>query len=531
MDKEPKRGVPKGANAAAPKQSIAVSRRGGTEPPLMKRVAIYCRKSTEEGLDTDFNSLDAQRACCEQYIASQKSEGWRALPEIYEDGGFSGSNTERPALKRLLADVEAGKVDVIAVYKLDRLSRSQKDFVNLLGFLEEHDVAFVSVTQHFNTTTSMGRLMLNILISFAQFERENMIERVKDKIGQTKRLGKWCGGHPPLGYDVAPEGRRLLINEFEAGIVRQIYALYLERRSTSEVARVAAERGWLAKAWTTRKGRQVGGTPMSRSAIAKLLGNILYTGRIRYEGAIYSGEHPAIIDLATWDLVQAALAEQRVHGGPRARTKHFPLLKGLLRCKACGAGMTYTYTRKAGKLYGYYACASARVNGNASCPMPSLPAGELERMAVDEVAGICRSPKLSERVLREAKADHRRVERAAKERHREAEQLATKAGKAAERAPADQAAAALWQQAQAQLAQAQLALEELRLVDPDRPDARELLQAFEPVWAELGPRERQQLLRHLVDHITIDGEEGTATFTFKAEGIAELARLGTEARP
>lgn len=163
--------------------------------------------------------------------------------------------------------------------------------------------------------------------------------------------------------------------------------------------------------------------------------------------------------------------------------------------------------------------------------MPSLPAGELERMAVDEVAAICRSPKLSERVLREAKAEHRRAERAAKERHREAEQLAMKAGKAAERAPADQAAAALWQQAQAQLAQAQLALEELQLVDPDRPDARELLQAFEPVWAELGPRERQQLLRLLVDHITIDGEEGTAAFTFKAEGIAELARLGAEARP
>ncbi|MDA3963014.1 MAG: zinc ribbon domain-containing protein [Planctomycetota bacterium] len=224
--------------------------------------------------------------------------------------------------------------------------------------------------------------------------------------------------------------------------------------------------------------------------------------------------------------MQAVLAEQRVHGGP-----HFPLLKGLLRCKACGSGMTYTYTRKAGKLYGYYACASARVNGNASCPMPSLPAGELERMAVDEVAVICRSPTLSNRVLREAKADHRSAVQEAKERHRDAQQLATKAGKAAERSPADKAAAALWQQAQAQLAQAELALEEFQLINPDRADARELLQAFEPIWAELGPRECQQLLRHLVDHITIDGEEGTAAFTFKAEGIAELARLSAEAQP
>ena len=339
-------------------------------------------------------------------------------------------------------------------------------------------------------------------------------------------LGKWCGGHPPLGYDVAPEGRRLIINETEAEIVRQIYDLYLDCRATSEVTRVAAKRGWLAKAWTTKKGRQAGGSPMSRSAIARLLGNILYTGRIRFEGQVYDGEHPAIIDPATWDAAQAILAEQRVHGGVRARTKHFPLLKGLLRCKACGSGMTYTYTRKAGKLYGYYACASARVNGNASCPMPSLPAGELERMAVDEIAAICRSPKLSNRVLREAKADHRRAAQEAKERHREAGQLAIKAGKAAERSPNDKAAAALWQQAQVQLAQAELALEELTLTDPDRADARHLLQSFEPIWAELGPRERQQLLGQLVDYVIIDGEAGTAAFTFKAEGIAELARLG-----
>lgn len=276
--------------------------------PAPKTVAIYCRKSTEEGLDREFNSLDAQRQCCEQFVASQKHEGWVAGADRYDDGGFTGSNTERPALQRLLADVRAGKVQLIAVYKLDRLSRSLIDFVGLLQVLEQHQVAFVSVTQHFNTATPMGRLMLNILICFAQFERENMIERVRDKVAATKRMGKWCGGVPVLGYDVAPGGRKLVVNEAEAERVRIIFAIYQEQRSLTATVQELDRRGWRNKAWTSSSGRACGGSPFSTSTVARLLGSILYTGRVRYRGEVFPGEHPAIIDRSTWDVVRALMA-------------------------------------------------------------------------------------------------------------------------------------------------------------------------------------------------------------------------------
>ena len=227
------------------------------------RCAVYTRKSTEEGLEQEFNSLDAQRESAEAYIASQKGEGWQCLPGHYDDGGYTGGNMERPALKRLLADIKDGKVDCIVVYKVDRLSRSLLDFVKIMETLEKHKVSFVSVTQQFNTTSSMGRLTLNILLSFAQFEREIISERTRDKVHAARRKGKWTGGRPVLGYDVDPKGGKLIVNADEAARVRAIFELYLERQSLAATVKELDARGWRNKFWVTKDGKQAGGYPRS----------------------------------------------------------------------------------------------------------------------------------------------------------------------------------------------------------------------------------------------------------------------------
>src|SRR6266851_7186859 len=233
--------------------------------PATIRCAIYTRKSTEVGLEQNFNSLDAQREACLAYIQSQRHEGWKCLPTHYDDGGFTGGNMDRPALQRLLADVEAGQIDCVVIYKLDRLSRSLLDFARIIGVLEKHHVSFVSITQQFNSATSMGRLVLNVLLSFAQFEREIISERTRDKIAATRRKGKWAGGHPLLGYDVDPRGVFLTVNEPEAARVRQIFALYLKHEGLLPVVEELERRSWVTKRWVTRKGRARGGRVFTKT--------------------------------------------------------------------------------------------------------------------------------------------------------------------------------------------------------------------------------------------------------------------------
>ena len=246
----------------------------------MVRCAIYTRKSTDEGLEQEFNSLDAQREAGEAYIASQKGEGWTCLQDRYDDGGFSGGNMDRPAMRRLLAGVEAGKIDCIVVYKVDRLSRSLLDFAKVMEILDAHHVSFVSVTQQFNTTSSMGRLTLNILLSFAQFEREIISERTRDKIAATRRKGKWSGGRPILGFDVDPRGGRLLVNEEEAARVRAIFELYLERQALIPTVKELEARGWRQKRWVTKKGREAGGKSFTKTSLYRFLTNVLYIGKV-----------------------------------------------------------------------------------------------------------------------------------------------------------------------------------------------------------------------------------------------------------
>jgi site-specific DNA recombinase len=298
--------------------------------PARVRCAIYTRKSTEEGLDQEFNTLDAQRESAEAYIASQRHEGWIALPGLYDDGGFTGGNMDRPALKRLMRDVEDGKVDCIVVYKVDRLSRSLLDFSRIMEALEKNNAKFVSVTQQFNTTHSMGRLTLNILLSFAQFEREIIAERTRDKMSAARKKGRWVGGSPVLGYDVDPAGGRILVNEVEAEQVRDIFACYLEHQGLVRTAQELNRRGWTTKCWTSKRSKRHGGLAFNKTNLFKLLTNIIYIGKVNYKGEIYEGQQQALVSEDIWNRVQTLLKQNGTDGGARVRNKSGALLKGLL---------------------------------------------------------------------------------------------------------------------------------------------------------------------------------------------------------
>jgi DNA invertase Pin-like site-specific DNA recombinase len=347
------------------------------------RCAIYTRKSTEEGLDQEFNSLDAQREACAAYVLSQKHEGWSLLPDYYDDGGYTGGNMDRPGLKRLLANVEAGKVDVIVVYKVDRLTRALSDFSKIVDVLDAAGASFVSVTQAFNTTTSMGRLTLNVLLSFAQFEREVMGERVRDKIAASKRKGIWMGGPVPLGYDVVD--RKLVINEPEAETVRYIFRRYLELGSVRELMAALASEGVRSKVQTMRDGSKRGGCAFVRGPLYCLLKNPIYVGRIQHHKAVYPGQHEALMPIELWDEVQALLRE---NGASRKLGKNSTdpsLLAGRIR-DGEGRPMIATYSSTGSRRYRYYISAPEADGGN---PNPlRLPAGEVERLVRQGLAGL-----------------------------------------------------------------------------------------------------------------------------------------------
>jgi site-specific DNA recombinase len=353
--------------------------------PSRLRCAIYTRKSTEEGLDQEFNSLDAQREAAEAFVQSQRREGWIALPELYDDGGFTGANMDRPALTRLLLAVEAGELDCVVVYKVDRLSRSLLDFTRMLSVFEKHEVSFVAVTQQFNTSTSLGRLTLNILLSFAQFERELIGERTRDKMSAARRKGKWVGGCPVLGYDVDPGGGRLIVNEEEAECVRAIFALFEEYGSVQPTLAEIKRRGWRLKGWTRKTGQFRPGGSFALPSLRRLLTNILYTGAVRHKGEPYPGEHAAVLAPGTWERVQNLITHRVGVARGKSRNKHLALLSGLLLCDSCATPMVYSYSGKNDRKYPYYVCLNAQRKGWAVCPAKSLPARGIEESVLERI--------------------------------------------------------------------------------------------------------------------------------------------------
>ncbi len=363
----------------------------GTGRGRRLRCAIYTRKSSEEGLEQDFNSLDAQREACEAYIASQKHEGWVALTGMYDDGGFSGGTMDRPALKRLLADVAAGEIDVVVVYKVDRLTRSLADFAKIVEIFDGRKVSFVSVTQAFNTTSSMGRLTLNVLLSFAQFEREVTGERIRDKIAASKRKGMWMGGQPSLGYDV--RDRKLVVNEAEAATLRHIFRRYRELRSVRLLAAELEAEGVISKLRRAADGSPYGAKPLVRGALYVMLSNRIYRGEIVHKGSAFPGEHPAIVDEALWSEVQHTLAANRVDRDTGVHASEPSLLAGLV-FDAQGERLTPSHAVKKGTRYRYYVSQSlvTGANGEQKDKGQRIPAASLEAIVKGRIRAFLADP-------------------------------------------------------------------------------------------------------------------------------------------
>ena len=352
-----------------------------SRPPTGKmRCAIYTRKSSEEGLEQAFNSLDAQREACAAFVLSQKHEGWGVLPVLYDDGGFSGGTMDRPALQRLLTDIREGKVDVVVVYKIDRLTRSLFDFAKIVEAFDARGVSFVSITQQFDTTTSMGRLTLNVLLSFAQFEREVAGERIRDKIAASKKKGMWMGGLPSLGYDV--KNRKLVVNEEEAGAVVRIFRRYVELRSVRELQEELDAAGIRSKRRKLADGTPFGGQKLFRGALYLMLQNRIYRGEITHKGNAYPGEHPAIINKALWEEVQAILAKNRVNRVTGSDAKYPSLLAGLAFDET-GERLTPTHAVKKGTRYRYYVSRSLIIGAAKDRSKGRrIPAANLESLVI-----------------------------------------------------------------------------------------------------------------------------------------------------
>lgn len=350
------------------------------------RCAVYTRKSTSEGLEKDFTTLDAQREAALNYIASQKSHGWIAAPRLYDDGGFTGANLERPALHNLIDDIKSGQIDCVVVYKVDRLSRSLLDFSKLLEFFEAHKVTFVSVTQHFNTNSSMGRLTLNILLSFAQFEREMISERTRDKMNAAKKRGKWLGGYPMLGYNLDQDKKILVINEQEAKVVHLIFKLYLKFRSFMQVARILNKEGYKAKQHKMKTGKILGSSVFNHARVQHILKSPLYIGKILLNNKMYSGLQKPIISEEIFNKVQELIHLNNRNKTQLKRTACVGLLSGILRCKHCNTAMFYTYTVKNNKYrHNYYVCTNAQKKGYYTCSTRSFKAEIIEKAVIDSI--------------------------------------------------------------------------------------------------------------------------------------------------
>jgi site-specific DNA recombinase len=496
--------------------------------PKPVRCAIYTRKSTEEGLDQDFNSLDAQRDAGAAYVRSQVGEGWSLLPAEYNDGGYTGANMERPALKRLIADIQAGTIDCVVVYKVDRLSRSLRDFAKLMDVFDKQGISFVSVTQQFNTTTSLGRLTLNILLSFAQFEREIISERTRDKQVAARKRGKWTGGHLILGYDLDPGGGKLIINPQEAERVREMFRQYLEGASVLDIVRRCDRQGWRNKQWTTQDGKLYGGSPLRRGHIYNLLSNIVYSGRFRVGDETVGGEHEAIIDLETFERAQARLKQTAVT--PSApRTKTDSLLRGLLYCSCCGAGMFATYSASKERRYRYYVCYGSQQKLDGSCTARSVSAPSVEDAVVESIRRVGVNPDVLAETARVAR--QRLAEALAGMREELGATNARAKNLKSQLARARNADAARREEINGQVVAAESRALELRTEIQrhekqriDEKDLHQTMASFDEVWKQMTLGEQRALLGQLAEKVGFDSRSGKVTVSFKSASIKALCK-------
>jgi site-specific DNA recombinase len=500
------------------------------------RCAIYTRKSTTEGLDSDFSTLDAQREACEAFIKSQRSQGWLPLSDQYDDGGFTGGNTDRPALLSLLADIQSGRIDCVLVYKVDRLSRSLLDFARLMEVFEANQVSFVSITQQFNTATSMGRLVLNVLLSFAQFEREIISERTSDKMCAARRKGKWLGGPPVLGYDIDRDRKRLVVNPEEVVIVRGLFDLYLQNRSMLKVAREANRRGWKTKSHTTKKGNLRKGLPFDKARLQRILANVTYTGQVNHKGQIFAGEHAAIIDPAVFDQVQEQIRQNTHVGQKAARHPHIGLLKGLMKCGNCGGALAHTYAKKQNRLYRYYLCITKQKRGRDVCDTRPLPAQEIEDHVVMMIRRIGEDPDLREKAfadtVKRRQSQTTKLESERRQLTEEKRQLEKKierlvAAIASSDTPLTTVGERLRESEELlsrldhKINETDSERDRLESETVDKDHLIDALARFGSLWEVLVEREKARIMRQLLESITYDPESQQVALVFRTEEASQ----------
>jgi site-specific DNA recombinase len=501
----------------------------GTKERPTVRCAIYTRKSTEEGLGQDFNSLDAQRDSGEAFIRSQAGEGWTLLPVQYDDGGYTGANMERPAMRRLLADVQAKKVDCVVVYKVDRLSRSIRDFAKIMEILDAQGATFVSVTQQFNTTTSLGRLTLNILLSFAQFEREIISERTRDKQVLARKRGKWTGGHLPLGYDL--DANCLVVNSEEADRVRQIFEWYLEGHTVYGIVAKCADLGWHNKQWTTKDGKLYGGHPMRKCHVYNILANPLYAARIRADDEVVAANHAQTVDDRTFDLVQEKLKENTRNPGTQHRPRLESLLRGLLYCTCCGSAMSPTYSSSKQRRYRYYVCLRASQRSGDGCTTRAVSAPVVEEAVIESIRHFVLAPKVVEEAVRAAR------QRLGEELNRRREELKavnvqtrnSKSQLARAMAMDAEREATLRESIEAGQAKAEQLSKSVARGDRLRIDdslVRRELGNFDEVWKTLTIEQQCRLVRQLVQRVGYDARGDKVRVTYNSNGISEFCQQG-----
>jgi site-specific DNA recombinase len=496
--------------------------------------AVYTRKSTDEGLDQEFNTLDAQRESGEAFIASQRHLGWECLPDRYDDGGFSGANIERPAMKRLLADIEEGKVKVVVVYKVDRLSRSLLDFARLMEVFERQGVSFVSVTQQFNTASSMGRLILNVLLSFAQFEREMIAERTRDKIAAARRRGKWTGGQIPLGYDVV--NKKLVVNETEASLVREIFDLYEERGSAIRVANTLNDKGLTTKQYTRKSGEVRGGKRWCKNAVLRVLKNPIYGGFMTHGDERYEGEHQAIVDREQLERMQALMANMKKHGARRTRNPEY-LLRGILKCGQCGTAMSTASTRKRGTVHRYYRCGKRDKQGSSGCRAGQIPAEAIEEFVVDRIRetsiGGVMGKQVREALEKQIERRRAHLEEERKSIPRRIANLADDGAKLSEKITgiAEPGARLLEERiekigndiasAESRLEEIELGLERLNRFELEARWVTTTLDAFDDVWDSMTIENRRRLFQLLIREVELDEKSGEVTVVLAALQIPD----------
>ena len=505
------------------------------------RCAIYCRVSTPGQLNGSFTSLDSQKGYCEAFVKSQAGKGWHCVPDEYADPGFSGTTLDRPGLKKLLADVDNGKIDTVVVYRFDRISRNTRDFHNLIDHLEQRDVSFVSVSEQVNTSEPSGQVMRSIMMSFAQFERDVIAQRTRDKISAAKRQGRWCGGHTPLGYQVLESGGGLSINPNESTTVAAIFDLYLKLQSLRAVAEELNRRGWLTKKQVTKTGSVWGGKPWTKTIIHNHITNPLYVGLVRHNGETYDGQHKAIISKRIWNKVQALLKANCRNGGASTKNKHGHLLRGILYCNSCDAVMNPTASKRGDRIYRYMVCSAAAQKGWHSCPTPSVSAPAIEEFVRKNIAVIGSDPKLQQETVKQVRKAMKTGRPALRSERKRLQTQRTKA-----QAEIDHLVSALASgRSQSvtgrlneveglvatmdrRIAEIDLELASTKAGALDEGRLTSAMKQFTPIWDLLFPMEQERLIQLIVDRVEFSGKGADVAISYRPTGLMALAGEITE---